>query len=100
VWQAISYALLSLVEVALVVTPGPFQGQRFYLAAGLGAIPMLSCLVAYLLRGVYDGALYDPNGILPLRLVIFAKQLYVDLNLTAEVAGLTMLGAILTLYKH
>jgi hypothetical protein len=35
VWQAISYALLSLFEVALVLAHGPFLELRFYLAAVL-----------------------------------------------------------------
>ena len=41
VWQAISYALLSLLEVALILMPGPIRDQRFYLAAILASIPML-----------------------------------------------------------
>jgi hypothetical protein len=48
VWQVISYALLSLLEVALVLVAGPYREQRFYLAAILAGIPMLSCLVAFL----------------------------------------------------
>jgi len=33
VWQAASYAFLSLLEVALVLAAGPWPEQRFYLAA-------------------------------------------------------------------
>jgi hypothetical protein len=55
VWQATSYALLSLLETALILAPGPFRVQRFYLAAVLASIPMLSCLAAFAWRKSYGG---------------------------------------------
>lgn len=100
VWQVISYALLSLLEVALILVAGPYREQRFYLAAILAGIPMLSCLVAFLCRKMYGGALYDPNGIQPVRIQAFGSEHYIDLNLTAEVMALLMLLAIVALFRH
>lgn len=100
VWQAIGYALLSMLEVALILAPGPFHEQRFYLAAVLATIPMLSCMAAFLLRRVYSGALSDPNGIPPVTVEAFGSEFHIDLNLAAEVAALFMLLAILALFSH
>ena len=52
VWQAVSYALLSVLEVALIVAPGPLERERFYLAAILACIPMVSCLAAFFTRKI------------------------------------------------
>ena len=57
VWQATTYAILSLLEVALIFMAGPFQKQRFYLAAILAAIPMLGFSIALLARKIYGGTL-------------------------------------------
>jgi hypothetical protein len=100
VWQAISYALLSLLEIALVLIPGPLREQRFYLAAILASIPMLSCLAAFVFRKMYGGALSDPNGIQPVRVAAFGSELHIDLSLTAEVAALLLLLAIVAVFRH
>jgi hypothetical protein len=100
VWQAISYALLSLLETALILAPGPFREQRFYLAAILASIPMLSCLAAFAWRKSYGGTLSDPNGIQPLRVMVFGSQFHIDLNLAVEIVALLMLLAILALAIH
>ena len=42
VWQVATTAGLALLEVILVLAPGPFRAQCFYLAAVLAGIPMLS----------------------------------------------------------
>lgn len=100
VWQATSYALLSVVEIALVLTPGPFRDQRFYLTAILASIPMLSCIAAFVLKRMYGGALSDPNGIPPITITAFNTKLHIDLNLTAEIVALPMLIAIVALFRH
>jgi hypothetical protein len=100
VWQAISYALLSLLEAALILAPGPFLVPRFYLAAALAGIPRLSFFAAFALRRGYGGTLSDPNGIRPFRFTIFGLQLHIDLNLAVEVVALFMLLAILALAGH
>jgi hypothetical protein len=100
VWQVISYALLSLLELALLLVPEPFREQRFYLAAILAFIPMLSCLAAALSRRVYGGALFDPAGIPPLTVAVLGSKLRIDLNLAVEVLALFMLVAIIALFRH
>jgi len=100
VWQAISYAFLSLLEVALVLSPGPLREQRFYLAAILASIPMLSCFAAFVSRKVFGGALSDPNGIPPLRLAILGSDLQIDLTLAVEAMGLLLLLSIVVLFGH
>lgn len=100
VWQVISYALLSLLEVALVLVAGPYREQRFYLTAILAGIPMLSCLVAFVCRKIYGGSLSGPNGIPPVRVMCLGLELQIDLNLVAEVVALLMLVAIVALFRH
>ncbi len=99
VWQAISYGMLSLLEIALILTPGPFPEERFYLAALLASIPIFSCLAAFAWRRIYGGALSDPNGIPPAIVVVLGSELHIDLNLTAEVVALFMLLGILALFR-
>jgi hypothetical protein len=100
VWQAISYGMLSLLELALILTPGPFPNERFYLAALLASIPMFSCLAAFAWRRIYGGALSDTNGIPPVIVLVLGSELHIDLNLTAEVVALFMLLGILVLFKR
>jgi hypothetical protein len=100
VWQAVSYALLSLLEVALVLAAGPFRDQRFYLAAILAVIPMLSCLFAFICRRTYGGAIDNPDGIQPVGISFFGSELYIDLSLTAEAVALLMLLAIVVLFRN
>jgi len=100
VWQAMSYAVFSLLELALILAPGPFQVERFYLAAIFASIPMLSCLGAFTWRKKYGGALSDPNGFPPVRVVFFGPELHIDLNLLAEVLALLMLVAIIAVFKY
>jgi hypothetical protein len=99
VWQAMSYAALSLLEIALILAPGSFLVERFYLAAAFASIPMLSCLGAFAWRNTYGGALSDPNGIPPFRFAFFGPEFYIDLNLLAEVVALLLLVAIVALFK-
>jgi hypothetical protein len=100
VWQAVSYALLSLLETALILAPGPFQEQRFYLAAALAAIPMLSCLAAFFFGRMYGGSIVNPDGISPIRVVIRGAELHIDLNLAAEVLALFILFGTLVLFNR
>jgi hypothetical protein len=43
-WQVISSVLLSIVELVLVLSAGPFRDERFYLAAILAFVPRLTIL--------------------------------------------------------
>jgi hypothetical protein len=100
VWQATSYALLSLLEAALVLAPGPLTEQRFYLAALLASIPVLGFFGAFIFRRIYGGSLFDPNGIHPLRIEVFGTKLQIDMNLAAEVMALLLLISIVALFRN
>lgn len=100
VWQDFTVFLMSALEIALVFWPGPYGEQRFYLAAALTCIPMLAFSLAFWGRRMFDGTLSDPNGIPPVRLAIFARILEIDLNLSAEIAALIVVGVIVAIYRH
>jgi hypothetical protein len=100
VWQATSYALLSVLEIALVLAPGPYREQRFYLTAILASLPMLGFFAAVIGRAIYGGALSDWNGILPARIIVSGCERQIDLSLVVEVAVLLMLLAICALYRY
>ena len=100
VWQVISSALLSIVELVLILGNGPFREERFYLAAILASVPMLGFFGALIGKRIYGGALSDPNGIRPARIVVFGSELHIDLSLATEVVALLMLLAIVLLFRH
>lgn len=100
VWQAVSYALLSLLEVALIMMPGPLHDQRFYLAAILAGIPMLSFMTAFFSQKIYGGTLINRNGIPPTKMKWFGSEILIDLNLATEVTALLMLMATVALFRH
>jgi hypothetical protein len=100
VWQVISSALLSIVELVLILGAGSFQEERFYLAAILASIPMLGFFAALIGRRIYGGALSDLNGIQPARIVVLGSELHIDISLVTEVAALLMLLAIVLLFRH
>src|SRR5436305_389693 len=88
VWQTATVAALSIFEIVLVLVPGPQMEQRFYLAALLACVPMLGFFTALLTRRLYKGTLSDPGGIPPWTVQVRGRQLRIDLNLVAEIAGL------------
>lgn len=100
VWQVVSYALLAVIEVALILAPGPLAKPRFYLAAVLASVPMAGCFTAFFLKNLYGGALSDPNGIPPIQLRVLGSQIHIDLNLAAEIAGLLLLIVAVALFRH
>lgn len=100
VWQAAAFAWLALLEVMLILAGGPFQEQRFYLAAILAGLPMIGFFTALIGRSIYRGTLSDPNGIPPVNLAIMNSHLRVDLSLVAETGVAFVLAAIVALYRH
>jgi hypothetical protein len=100
VWQAISTAVLSLLELALLLIPGRYQAERFYLAAVLASIPMLGFFGAFATRKLFGSALSDPNGIPPVKIVILRSEKWIDLNLVAEAVAFTVLLAIVALFGY
>lgn len=99
VWQATSYAVLSLLEVTLILIPGPMQRERFYLAAALTSVPILGCLAAFFCSRLYDGSIFNPDGIRPVRVAIFGVEFRIDLNLAAEVTALLLLSGAVLLFN-
>lgn len=99
VWQTANMALLALLEVALVLFHGPFQEQRFYLAAVMAAVPMAGFFAPLIGRRIYGGALSDPNGIPPANVRLFGRTFKVDLNTAVIVMGLSALAAIIEIYR-
>ncbi len=91
--------MLTLIELALVLVGGPFEAQRFYLAAMLAAVPMFGFLAALLGCRAYGGALSDPNGIQPVKVHVSGRTVRVDLNLAIILGGLAALGAIIAIYR-
>jgi hypothetical protein len=100
VWQSMSIALLSALELCLIWWDGPFAAQRFYLAACLASVSCFGFLLAFLGRRLYGGTLSDPNGIPPARISIAGRTVSVDLNLAAVVAALLTLAVILDIYSR
>jgi hypothetical protein len=99
VWQTANTALLALLELALILLPGPLEEQRFYLASIMAGVPMLGFFAALIGRSAYGGSLSDPNGILPVKVKLFGQVRSVDLNLAAVLAGLITLFAIVGIYR-
>jgi len=79
--------------------PGPYEPERFYLAAGLTLLPLLAFLCALVGMKLYGGALSDPNGMPRARITIFGAVRYLDMNVVAIVAALLTLGGAVILYK-
>ena len=98
VWQSVSVASFSILEVVLIWWQGPFQREGFYLASILAGVPPLGFLVAWLGRRIFKGTLSDPNGIPPARLTLRGRRISVDLNLVAVVAALLSLPVIVAIY--
>jgi len=98
VWQTITVAVLTIVEVCLLYLPGPLVSERFYLVALLACAPMIGFFSAFITRHLYDGTLSDPGGIPPLRLIVRDREIQIDLNLAAEIAGVICVAIIVWLY--
>jgi hypothetical protein len=99
VWQTATLGLLSVFEIALVLTPGPAAKLRFYLAAILAGAPMLGFFVALFARKLYNGTSSDPGGIPPWTVYVRRTQFRIDLNVVTELLGLLSLAAIVAIYR-
>jgi hypothetical protein len=42
VWQSLTVSFFAILDIALVLAPGPFEKPRFFLGAVLAAVPMLT----------------------------------------------------------
>jgi hypothetical protein len=99
VWQTSTAVALAMVEVALLCCAGPLESARFYLAAVLAAAPMIGFFAALFARRLYGGTLSDPGGIPPARFGFRGREIRVDMNLVAEIAGIVTVAAIVALYS-
>jgi hypothetical protein len=59
---------------------------------------MIGFFAALITRHVYGGTLSDPGGIPPVRLKLGAREMKIDMNLVAEIAGVITVFAIVALY--
>jgi hypothetical protein len=98
VWQTATVATLAIFEVALLSVRGPFESERFYVVALLASMPMIGFFAALFTRRIYGGTLSDPGGIPPARFNVRGRQMCVDLNLAAEVAGIFTLATAVCLF--
>ena len=99
VWQSITVVLLSSLGFVLVWNTGPYESQRFYLAALLAVLSPLGFLTAFFSRHLFDGTLSDPNGIPPVHLKRDGSGPAIDLNLVAVVGALASLLAMIWIFR-
>ena len=98
VWQAVTAAVLAIIEACLIWMPGPYASERFYLVAVLACAPMIGFFAALMSRRIYGGTLSDPGGIPPVRVNVGGRDFQVDMNLVAEVAGVITVAGLVALY--
>jgi hypothetical protein len=60
---------------------------------------MLGFFAALITRHIYGGTLSDPGGIPPLRLKLGGRDMQIDMNLVAEIAGVITVAGIVGLYR-
>lgn len=100
VWQSVTVAILSGVELALLWYRGFPRDAAFYLAVLLAAVSPLAFFVALATRKRYDGALSDPNGMRACAFGTGHRTFSVDLNVVAISVAVLALAAIVVLYQH
>ena len=99
VWQTLTMVLLAVVEVALIWGPWVDAERGFYMAVALAALSPAAFLLSFAGRAWFGGALSDVNGIQPLRVVVGARTLVVDMNLVAVIAAMLSLAAFVAIYR-
>lgn len=99
VWQTCTVLVLAVVELALLLGPGPLLSERFYLSVLLAGVPVVGFFAALVTRRLYGGTLSDPEGIPPLKLRIGNSSRDIDLNVVAEVAAVCALLAIVAIFR-
>lgn len=94
VWQTLTMAFLAVLEVVLLWGNVLDRESGFYLALLLTMLSPVAFLVSWVARAWFDGALSDPGGIPPLRLIIFRRVRFLDMNMVAVLAALLSLAVI------
>jgi hypothetical protein len=100
VWQSVTVATLSGVELALLWLRYLPPDEGFYLAAILAGVSPLAFFVALITRKLFGSALSDPNGMRPFRLAVSERTYSIDLNVVAISAALLSLAAIILIYRR
>lgn len=98
VWQAVTVLVLAILEISLLGLPGPFVAERFYVVAVLACTPMVAFFAALVTRNLYGGKLSDPCGIPPARFRLHGRDVQIDLNLIAEIAGVITVVVLVGVY--
>jgi hypothetical protein len=99
VYQVFTLLPVGAIAVGLLWWPGADLAARFYLAALLTATSLAGFLLAMLSRGLYGGALRDPNGIRPVRIRAGTHTMEVDMNAPIVVAASVLLIGAVVLYR-
>lgn len=99
VWQTLTMAFLAVLEIVLIWGNmlGPERG--FYLALLLTTLSPVAFLLSWAARKLFDGALSDPGGIPPLRLILLRRVRLIDLNMVAVIVALFFLALIGMSYR-
>jgi hypothetical protein len=99
VWQTVTTALASAVELGLLWSGWVSAELGFYLALLMASLSPIAFLVACAARRWFGGALSDPNGIQPVQLALGRRAIAVDMNLAAVVAALVTMGVIVMIWR-
>jgi hypothetical protein len=100
VWQTLTMVLLAIVEIGLIWGEVVGEGHGFYVAVVLAALGPVAFLLTWAGRKSFGGELSDPNGIPPVRVVLFGGVRLVDMNVVAVVGALAALGGIVAVYRN
>jgi hypothetical protein len=101
VWQVSSYICMALIALYLIWGSGESFGlPGLWLAAGLAACAYVGFYAAAFTKPIYGGAQYDENGVLPVKMTIGGKVVFLDPNLTGfGIMSLLLVGAAICLLQ-
>lgn len=99
VWQTVTTALASVVELGLLWSGWVSAELGFYLALVMASLSPIAFMVAFASREWFGGALSDPNGIPPVPVRLGSRVVKVDGNLAAVVAALVTMGVIVGIWR-
>jgi hypothetical protein len=99
VWQTVTTALASVVELGLLWSGWVSTELGFTLALLLASLSPIAFLLSFAAERWFGGALSDPNGIPPLPVRLGSRVVKVDMNLVAVVAALVTIGALVLIWR-
>ena len=99
VWQSITVALLSFVELWLILASGPQGSLRMWIACVLAGVSPMAFLGAFLFARCYNGALSDPGGIPPFVLSLRSRTVRIDGNLIAVLIAFVVIACFVWLVR-